>query len=86
MSETVTISTENLRTFMGRIIPLLDERSRHLFAGATTDMLGRGGQKLVNEITGLSRVTIIKVPRFALRPKGPKDGPGAVPYPNPRRR
>ena len=60
MSETVTISTENLRTFMGRIIPLLDERSRRLFAGATTDMLGRGGQKLVNEITGLSRVTIIK--------------------------
>lgn len=60
MPEIITVNTEKLRTFIGRIVPLLDERCRRLFVGAAADMLGRGGRKLVNEITGMSRVTIIK--------------------------
>ena len=35
-----------------------DERSRRLFAGLLAKQFGRGGVQRVNEITGLSRVTI----------------------------
>ena len=38
----------------------LDERERRLFAGSLANMLGRGGLKRVSELTGMSRVTVLK--------------------------
>lgn len=38
----------------------LDERSRRLFAGLLARQFGRGGKQRVLEITGLSRMTILR--------------------------
>lgn len=73
MVESFSISVDELRTYIGRLIPTLDERSRRIFAGATADLLGRGGKVAVNEITGLSRNTIDKgIQEYLQLPCDPK--------------
>jgi hypothetical protein len=47
-----------LRRKMLTMLPLLDERSRRLFAGAEARSLGRGGISAVARASGLSRETI----------------------------
>ena len=43
---------------INRVMAELDERSRRLFAGIVARQRGHGGIQLVEEITGLTRVTI----------------------------
>jgi len=40
------------------LLPILDERTRRLWAGAEAMALGYGGQTLVAEATSMSRSTI----------------------------
>src|SRR5271157_2976865 len=42
------------------IAPYLNERSRRIWAASEAQTLGRGGQKIVHEATGLACATIIK--------------------------
>ena len=60
MPDTFNVSTERLDQFMGRIIPLLNERDRRLFAGSVVDLLGRGGMTYVRGATGLAKGTVRK--------------------------
>lgn len=53
------VSDEGLAEFFGRVLPLLDERTARLFAGAFAEMLGRGGRAAVAEASGMSRNTVI---------------------------
>jgi len=50
--------TREYHQSINRVMTELDERSRRLFAGLLARQLGRGGITCVQEITGLSRVTI----------------------------
>jgi len=45
---------------INRVMGELDERSRRLFAGLLARQFGRGGRQRVLEITGLSRMTILR--------------------------
>src|SRR5258708_6789806 len=47
-----------LSTKFASLEPLLDERTRRLWAAAEARAIGRGGITWVSEATGLSRVTI----------------------------
>jgi len=47
-----------VRQKFSALIPILDERSRRLWAAAEATALGRGGISLVSTATGLSRTTI----------------------------
>ena len=50
--------TEAIRYRYQALYPHLDEKARRLFAAAEARTVGRGGIKLVSEITGLARSTI----------------------------
>ena len=60
MTEVLTITEASLYQFVGRMTPMLNERERRLFVGAVANMLGRGGLKRMNELTGMARGTILK--------------------------
>lgn len=45
---------------IGIMIPMLNERERRLFIGACAKYLGRGASSHLNQLTGMSRVTINK--------------------------
>lgn len=45
---------------IGVMIPMLNERERRLFIGACAKYLGRGASSHLNQLTGMSRVTINK--------------------------
>lgn len=60
MNDSISISVSSLTTFIGRMIPQLDEQQRRLFTGALVDAVGRGGLKLVSQITGMSQTTLAK--------------------------
>ena len=49
----------DLELFIGRLMPFFDEKERRLFLGALIDYLGHGSLKKVQEITGISHVTLI---------------------------
>lgn len=49
-----------LREKYAALAPLLDERRRRLWAAAEAQALGRGGQRLVAKVTGLSRRTLYR--------------------------
>ena len=50
--------SDGLWEFLGKMMPLLDERQRRLFLGSFSEYLGHGGGKLVSEITGVTPQTI----------------------------
>lgn len=49
---------EKIRKKYERLSEVLDERSRRLWASAEAEALGYGGQSLVANATGLSRMTL----------------------------
>src|SRR5579872_3658470 len=53
-------SVAKLRTKLGAVWPLLDERARRLVAASEADSLGYGGVSLVRRACGLSRKAIAK--------------------------
>ncbi len=55
----------DLELFLGRIMPILDEKKRRIVLGALIDFLGRGSLKNIHKITGVSQVTLISGRREA---------------------
>jgi len=49
-----------LATKINTMLPLLDERQKRIFLALEANALGRGGVKLVHEISGVSQTTIIR--------------------------
>ncbi|MGH7745657.1 MAG: ISAzo13 family transposase [Candidatus Dormibacteria bacterium] len=54
------VSPEELARFFEVVLPHLNERQRRVVAGASAQMLGRGGKSAVAEASGMSRNTVIK--------------------------
>jgi hypothetical protein len=65
---------EIVRAKFQAMAPVLNERTRRLWAGAEAEVIGRGGLALVSAATGLSRTTIAEAIRelSELREKEPK--------------
>jgi hypothetical protein len=55
----VEVGEEALKRFFSTVLPLLDERERRLLGAAVVEMLPRGGQARVAQVTGMSRNTLI---------------------------
>lgn len=55
-----SLDYSTLFMFLGRVCPLLDERTVRTMCGALNDALGRGSLEIISEISGLSKGTIIK--------------------------
>lgn len=55
-----TLSSEGLTQFIGKIMPLLDERQRRQVLGCLASALGHGGITFLQKMTGVSRVTLTK--------------------------
>ncbi len=53
------VGEEALKRFFSTVLPLLDERERRLLGAAVVEMLPRGGQARVAQVTGMSRNTLI---------------------------
>lgn len=49
---------ESVEKFVGRMMPLLNERDRRLFLALFSDFLGRGSVKELSNLTGVSEQTI----------------------------
>jgi transposase len=49
-----------LATRINTMLPLLDERQKRIFLASEANAIGRGGVKLVHEISGVSQTTIIR--------------------------
>ena len=49
-----------LATKINTMLPLLDEKQARLFLALEANALGRGGVKLIHEISGVSQTTIIR--------------------------
>jgi hypothetical protein len=80
----VEVTAEGLARFFEVVLPHMDERQRRVVAGATAELLGRGGKTVVAEASGMSRNTVIKAqgeitagmePRSRLREVGGGDRP-----------
>ena len=54
------VTREGLARFFAVVLPHMDELQRRVVAGATAEMLGRGGKSAVAEASGMSRNTVIK--------------------------
>ena len=71
-----------MRTLIGKMVPLLDERQRRIFLGLAADAVGRGGVAEVKELTGAGKNTVYQGKREArelpddpgARPKAPSSG------------
>ena len=71
-----------MRTLIGKMVPLLDERQRRVFLGLAVDAIGRGGLAEVMELTGAGKNTVYRGKREArdlpddprARPKTPSSG------------
>ena len=76
LEHTVSALVESLPERFAALRPLLDERSRRIWAAAEARAMGRGGISRVSESTGLSRTTI----RAGLRElaEGPPKATGRV--------
>ena len=57
------VSRKGLARFFEVVLPHLDEVQRRVVAGATAELLGRGGKSVVAEASGMSRNTVIKAER-----------------------
>ena len=74
---------EELKNRIARMLPILDERQRRIFLATEALAIGHGGVKTVNEISGVSRVTIIEGKKeilkgeYTLLPVGRCRQPGA---------
>jgi len=56
----VEVTREGLARFFAVVLPHMDELQRRVVAGATAEMLGRGGKSAVAAASGMSRNTVIK--------------------------
>jgi DDE family transposase len=56
----VEVTTEALARFFEVVLPHMNEVQRRVVAGATSEMLGRGGKTAVATASGMSRNTVIK--------------------------
>ena len=73
---------DGMRTLIGKMVPLLDERQRRVFLGLAADAVGRGGVTEVVELTGAGKNTVYQGKREArdlpddprARPKPPSSG------------
>ena len=54
------VTSDGLARFFGVVLPHLNEVQRRVVAGASAEMLGRGGKSWVAEASGMSRNTVIK--------------------------
>ena len=54
------VTPEGLARFFEVTLPHLNEKQRRVVAGATSEMLGRGGKSQVAVASGMSRNTVIK--------------------------
>lgn len=54
------VTPEALARFFEVVLPHMNERQRRVVAGATAEMLGRGGKTAVASASGMSRNTVIK--------------------------
>ncbi len=54
------VTADGLARFFGVVLPHMNERQRRVVAGATAEMLGRGGKTAVAAASGMSRNTVIK--------------------------
>lgn len=54
------MDTETLKTKFEALSPVLNERSRRLWAATEAKALGHGGIALVERATGVSRSTIVR--------------------------
>jgi hypothetical protein len=66
-------TNEALEQKYALLFPHLNERQRHLVAGADAERLGRGGISLVSRVSGFSRPTLYKAIRDLHRPPLPVD-------------
>src|SRR5437867_10437527 len=66
-----------LREKYAALAPVLDERSRRLWAAAEVQALGRGGQTLLAKVTGLSRSTLYRGQQ-ELAQRSERAAPGAA--------
>ncbi len=80
----VTVTGDSLARFFDLVLPHMNEVQRRVVAGATAQMLGRGGKTAVATASGMSRNTVIKaeaevvagiVPSDRLRAAGGGDKP-----------
>lgn len=78
------VTEEGLARFFEVILPHMNEVQRRVVAGATSEMLGRGGKTAVAKASGMSRNTVIKAegevaaglePAVRLRAPGGGDKP-----------
>jgi hypothetical protein len=56
----VEVTPEALARFFDVVLPHLNELQRRVVAGASAEMLGRGGKTAVAAASGMSRNTVIK--------------------------
>jgi len=80
----VEVTSEALARFFDVVLPHMNEVQRRVVAGATAEMLGRGGKTAVATASGMSRNTVIKAeaevavgiePSVRLRAPGGGDRP-----------
>jgi hypothetical protein len=80
----VEVTSEALARFFDVVLPHMNELQRRVVAGATSEMLGRGGKTAVASASGMSRNTVIKAegeiaagmePSVRLRAPGGGDKP-----------
>jgi hypothetical protein len=62
----VEVTSEALARFFKVVLPHMNELQRRVVAGASAEMLGRGGKTAVAETSGMSRNTVIKAEREVL--------------------
>lgn len=67
------VGPEGLARFFEVVLPHLNERQRRVVAGATSEMLGRGGKSAVAAASGMSRNTVIKAEREVTEGIEPSD-------------
>jgi hypothetical protein len=59
----VEVTAEGLARFFDVVLPHMNEVQRRVVAGASAEMLGRGGKTVVAQASGMSRNTVIKAER-----------------------
>ena len=69
---------KEMRTMIGKMVPMLDERQRRIFLGLASEVVGRGGVKEVHELTGAA-ASVISQGRKEARdlPEDPRARPAA---------
>ncbi len=73
------VTLSGLARFFAVVLPHMDELQRRVVAGASAEMLGRGGKTAVAAASGMSRNTVIKAEREVIdgvEPTGQLRAPG----------